>query len=68
MTFARFRQLWDCLVTDRQVDTARPAPAVPYATSPVSPHTEAALIRAANGDHSTFDEISAKLARHDHHP
>lgn len=64
MTFTRFRQLWDVLVTDRAPRAPVPG-ATPIATSPISPHTEAALIRVSEGDHSDFDRINAILAARD---
>lgn len=61
MTFARFRQLWDALVTDRP-RTPRPDPIVMEGCSRA---TEDALIAASDGDFTAFDDIDRALEAHD---
>lgn len=62
MTFKRFKQLWDALVTDRPC----PPRDNPIVMEGCSSHVLDALIAASDGDFSAFDEIDRKLATHDH--
>ena len=66
MTFARFKQIWDTLVTNRpkaKVVDGRP----PIVQEGSSHHTLDALCRASDDDFSDFDEIEEQLALHDSH-
>lgn len=60
MTFERFEQLWDALVTNRAPASVASAP-LPISNG-VSKHTVDALIAAADGDFSHFEKIQPLLS------
>jgi hypothetical protein len=61
MTFDRFKQLWDALVTDRPC----PPHNNPIVMEGCSSHTLDALVAASEGDFTVFDEIDQTLKGYD---
>jgi hypothetical protein len=57
MTFKRFAELWDKAGLNNL-----PKFKNPLVVDEMSPHTIDALVRASDGDFSTFDEIDRRLA------
>lgn len=63
MTYDRFKELWTALVTNRTLSPEQEAAPVSASLSNgVSEETVNALVAVADGDHSVFDAIQAKLA------
>jgi len=63
MKYERFSEIWTTLVTNRT-----PAGNVehePVLNNGVSEHTVSALVAAADGDHSQFDDIAKTLIERD---
>lgn len=63
MTYDRFKEIWTTLVTNRAPSSE--GGNKPPLSNGVSPHTVEALVAAADGDHSRFDEIQQDLAKAD---
>jgi hypothetical protein len=59
MKYKRFKQLWDALVTNRV--RSEPAESVSHGT-PMSRHTQDALIAYGKGEPSAFDNIKDRIA------
>ena len=60
MKYERFKQLWDALVTNR-VRSSQPSPVPPG--TPMSRHTQDALIAYGKGEPSAFDNIKERMAQ-----
>jgi hypothetical protein len=56
MNYKRFKEIWDCLVTNRIHKKTKP-----IAQVEISQHTEDALIAYADGDTKHFDKILSQF-------
>lgn len=62
MNFKRFKQIWNCLITDRPKKAPKPNAIV---MEGFSEHTIDSLVKASHGDFSDFDKIDSELQKHD---
>lgn len=64
MKYARFKEIWTTLVTNRAPVPAAARKGIAPLNNGVSESTVDALIEAADGNFAQFDEIDKKLAAH----